>query len=79
MPLAVYGAATGVINGKLYVAGGQADAINGNNVATLQIYDPASNTWTTGAPLPQARSAADAGVIGGKLDASKNLANSPPF
>jgi len=67
MPLAVYGAATGAINGKLYVAGGQADPLHGNNVATLQIYDPASDTWTTGASLPQAGAAANAGVIGGKL------------
>jgi N-acetylneuraminic acid mutarotase len=67
MPLAVYAAAAGVINGKLYVAGGQADPTNGDNVTILQIYDPATDTWTSGAPLPQARSAANAGIIGGKL------------
>jgi N-acetylneuraminic acid mutarotase len=30
IPLPVIGAATGVINGKLYVAGGQADEVSGN-------------------------------------------------
>ena len=67
MPHAVYGAAAGVINGKLYAAGGQADPTDGNLVPDLQIYDPATDTWTTGAPLPQPTAAANAGVINGKL------------
>lgn len=67
MPHAVYAAATGVINGKLYVAGGQADPTNGNNVTDLQIYDPVTDSWTNGHPLPAGRSGANAGVINGKL------------
>lgn len=67
MPRAVYGAAAGAINGKLYVAGGQADPTNGNFVADLQIYDPATDAWKNGAPLPQAIQGANAGVINGKL------------
>ncbi len=67
IPHAIYGAAAGVIDGKLYVAGGQADPTNGNIIADLQIYDPASDTWTTGTPLPEATQGGNAGVINGKL------------
>jgi N-acetylneuraminic acid mutarotase len=67
IPLAVYGAATGVINGKLYLAGGAADELHGTNRADLQVYDPVTDSWTTEAPLPVAGVAAAAGVINGKL------------
>jgi N-acetylneuraminic acid mutarotase len=67
IPHAVYSAAAGVIDGKLYVAGGQADPTNGNNVTDLQIYDPATDSWSNGRPLPAGRAGANAGVINGKL------------
>lgn len=41
--------AAGVINNKFYVAGG----FKGDQpVAALDIYDPATNSWTAGAPMP---------------------------
>jgi uncharacterized repeat protein (TIGR03803 family) len=50
MPTAREGAATGVINGKVYVVGGAtASAIVGSN----EIYNPTTNTWTTGAAIPK--------------------------
>jgi len=51
MPEAVWRAAAGVIKGEIYVVGGQ----NGNhkNIGKNQIYNPATNTWRTGAPLPE--------------------------
>jgi N-acetylneuraminic acid mutarotase len=58
---------TAVIDGKLYVIGGN---INGVNVSTVEIYDPASNTWTTGTSEPTARYGAAAGVIDSKLYAT---------
>lgn len=67
MPLPVVDAASGVIGGKLYVAGGAADNEHGNNVAALQIYNPLTNVWSTGASLPSASSNATGGVINGKL------------
>ena len=48
-----------MINGKFYVAGGQ-------GVAALDRYDPATDTWTTLAPLPVASGAVGA-VLQGKL------------
>jgi Kelch motif len=58
--------AGGVINGKFYVAGGSNNFGGGPDVAALDRYDPATDTWTTLAPLPTAGSARGA-VIQGKL------------
>jgi hypothetical protein len=49
----------GVINGKLYVVGGEGTAV-------LDVYDPATNTWITRAPIPTAGTAA-ATVVQNKL------------
>jgi CSLREA domain-containing protein len=52
-----------VINGKLYVIGG-----NNNTspyVATLQVYDPSSGTWSVKSPMPTARNEGVAGLING--------------
>src|SRR5215471_6495297 len=48
----VEAAASAVVNGKLYVMGGD-DFNNGLN--TTFIYDIAANTWTTGANVPDSR------------------------
>lgn len=64
MPTVRWGAASGVINGKLYVAGGWNGA---NSLATLEVYDQATNTWATKASMSIARDGAAGGVINGKL------------
>lgn len=68
-------AALGVINGKLYVAGGMTKTIRNETTyqyepepwGELDVYDPATNVWTTKASIPTARWGAAAGVIDGKL------------
>ena len=40
---------------KIYVFGGQ-DGVSGTNYAITRIYDVASNTWSTGADMPDVRS-----------------------
>jgi hypothetical protein len=55
--------AAGVINGKFYVAGG---LDHFNPTAAFDVYDPATNTWRTLAPLPTAGQAIGA-VLGSKL------------
>jgi N-acetylneuraminic acid mutarotase len=51
------GGAGGVINDKFYVVGGKKDcclSAASLDVASLDVYDPATNTWTTLAPMPTA-------------------------
>jgi hypothetical protein len=53
------------IGGKLYVSGGWGS--NGSPVAATEIYDPATNTWSTGAAVPVPLSAGAVSVLGGKM------------
>lgn len=55
--------AVGVIDGKIWVAGG----LRNGSRNDVSFYDPAADTWTDGPPLLQLRDHACGGVIGGKL------------
>jgi len=57
-------AATGVINGRLYIAGGRTQV---SFTKRLRIYDLESNSWSFGASMPTATGEAAAGVIDGRL------------
>jgi N-acetylneuraminic acid mutarotase len=65
MPEARYGGSAGVVNGKLYVAGGW--KTGPSQVSTLEVYDPATNTWAARADMPTARGSAGAAVVNGVL------------
>jgi len=65
VPTAGFGGASDVINGVLYVAGGATAA--GTGLTSVAVYDPATDTWTPKASMPQARGGAAAGVINGVL------------
>jgi N-acetylneuraminic acid mutarotase len=54
-------AAVGVINDRIYVAGGDPA---GN---AMEVFNPAANTWTTLAPMSVARNHCGGGVINGKF------------
>jgi N-acetylneuraminic acid mutarotase len=57
-------AVTGVIDDKIYVAGG----LRNGAVTDFSVYDPAMDMWTTGLPaLPMSRDHGCGGVIGGKV------------
>ncbi|MFC1595645.1 Kelch repeat-containing protein [Gemmatimonadota bacterium] len=64
MPTARYNHSAVAINGKLYVAGGDADS---DALSALEVYDPVTNSWTTLISMPTARSSPAAAAIGGKL------------
>src|SRR2546423_12290840 len=49
--------------GKIYVVGGCASG----RLNDVEEYDPASNTWTTKAPMPTARYGLAAAEAGGKI------------
>ncbi len=56
--------AVGVINDKIYVAGGNGP---GMNQIELEVYDPAANTWTPLASMSVPRNHTAGGVINGKF------------
>ena len=56
-------AAVGVINDKIYVAGGIGTPIQ----RELEVYDPVANTWTVKAPMGVSRNHCAGGVINGKF------------
>src|SRR5437016_12348384 len=51
MPTGRYALGVAAVNGILYAVGGYNNAV----LATLEAYDPVTNTWTTKAPMPTAR------------------------
>jgi N-acetylneuraminic acid mutarotase len=68
MPTARSGLAVGVVNGVLYAVGGHSDAWgSAGDLATVEAYDPVTNSWTTKAPMPTARSGLAVGVVNGVL------------
>lgn len=72
-PSARNSAAGAVIDGKIYVVGGR-QMVKGDdgrtrpvNVATLEVYDPATDRWQTRAPMPLAQGGLAVGAHDGKL------------
>ncbi len=58
--------ASAVLNGKIYVAGGQDDS--SNNLQTVEVFDPATGNWAVvGSLMNPARSHAAAAGLGGAL------------
>jgi N-acetylneuraminic acid mutarotase len=60
--------ATAVIGGKIYITDGYSGFYqNPGGIATLEIYDTNTNTWSTGAPIPVATSGAVGAALNGKF------------
>jgi hypothetical protein len=55
-----------VIEGKFYVVGGRASDFSGSTNA-LEVYNPQTNSWSTLAPMPTARSGLAAAVVDNEL------------
>jgi N-acetylneuraminic acid mutarotase len=68
MPTARYGLATATVNGKIYAIGGTGTVTGVLNLATVEVYDPVANSWsTTPAPMPTARGSLAAATVNGKI------------
>jgi N-acetylneuraminic acid mutarotase len=68
IPTPVWGCASAASGGKIFIMGGQNQYLRDNmNVNLNQIYDPATDSWSLGAPLPTlvlgARAGATTGVM----------------
>lgn len=64
LPTAVTGAAAAELGGKIWVAGGVVGGAVSNGV---NVYDPATDTWSAGPELPAARAQAAMTSVGGDL------------
>lgn len=71
--------ASGVIDGKLYLAGGF--NVADEAVATLLVYDPATNTWAEKSPMTTARGFPAGAVLNDQFYVVTGIAsfNSPPL
>ena len=57
---------TCIVNGKIYAIGGEIDRFGDVSVATVEMYDPKTDTWTQRADMPTARTTS-ASVVSGKI------------
>lgn len=70
MPTAREGLTSAVVNGKIYAIGGGYRAVDNSiiGLATVEEYDPATDTWATKASVPTVGAgAATSGVVNGKI------------
>jgi len=58
-----------VLGGKLYLIGGLGGGANGK----VQIYDPATNSWSLGAPMPWAGGSVSTALIQGRIYAAGGI------
>lgn len=64
MPTGRGGVAGAVVAGRLYVIGGILAPLDSELIrATVEVYDPKTDSWTTQFPMPTARTALAAGVV----------------
>ena len=60
--------AAGAIDGRLYVAGGRfGGGVGSEMTAVLEVYDPATNSWESQAPMPTARGGVNGIAVNGCL------------
>jgi N-acetylneuraminic acid mutarotase len=68
MPSARRSLATSALDGKIYAIGGYApDDTTHAGLATVEVYDPATDTWRTAPDMPSARFAPRTSVVDGKI------------
>ena len=57
-----------VVDGKIYIIGGsQASGPERNHVLTVEVYDPATDTWSQKDDMPGSRAAGSGSVVDGKI------------
>ena len=81
MPAALWSPAAAAVDGKIYViGGGTGDALGDRSFySTVQVYDPAGDTWDTAADMPTARGILGASVVDDKIYAVGGSSEETPF
>jgi N-acetylneuraminic acid mutarotase len=74
MPFQITSMSAVVLNGKLYVVGGQSEF-----TYDTQVYDPGANTWTQKARVPRVTELGAAAVVGGKIVYVSGRDNQQPW
>ncbi len=60
--------AASVVGGKIYIIGGSQDSgPSSNRVLAVEVYDPATDTWSQKGDMPRGRAAGSSSVAGGKI------------
>jgi len=79
MPTSRWSPASGVVNGKIYIVGGTVVTGAGDrqNLTTVEVYDPETDTWAQGVNMPTARGWLSASLVDGKLFAVGGGISSP--
>jgi N-acetylneuraminic acid mutarotase len=69
MPTPRWSCASSVVNGKIYVIGGTTITGEGEWITTtkVEIYDPATDTWTPGGDMPTPRGWLSGSTVNGKF------------
>jgi hypothetical protein len=73
MPTARTYVSTSAVNGKIYAMGGKLSHPGFQGLATVEEYNPATNTWTKKADMPTARASFSTSVVNGKIYAIGGL------
>ena len=67
MPTARFNFGTCVVDGKVFAIGGDVDKFGDISVATVEMYDPETDTWQRKADMPTARTGVATLVVDGKI------------
>jgi N-acetylneuraminic acid mutarotase len=68
MPSARRSLSTNAVDGKIYAFGGYVPGVSSHpGVTTVEVYDPATDTWTTAPDMPTGRFGLRTSVVGGKI------------
>ena len=75
LPTPRYAAAVVEVHGRVYVIGGVDEA--NNAVTTVELYDPAEDSWKSGAAMPTARGVLGCSAVDGKIYLVGGTLNGP--
>ena len=67
MPTARFQFGTCVVDGKVFAIGGEVDKFGDTSIATVEMYDPKTDTWERKADMPTARAGMSTLVVDGKI------------